>query len=210
MKPTIVIATRNSGKLREFQNLLLPVGSEILSLKDVSIEQEFEESGQTFAENARLKAIAYSRLTQFPVLADDSGLEVAALGGRPGIHSARYAGSGASDSDRIRKLLQELSPFPGSRDARFVCALSLAQDGNILLESEGECRGIIIDEPRGANGFGYDPIFLFTELGITFAELSESEKNLYSHRAHAVTSLIQKLHGFSIVNLQQQIVNRKS
>lgn len=188
MKPTIVIATRNSGKLREFQNLLLPVGSEILSLKDVSIEQEFEESGQTFAENARLKAIAYSRLTQFPVLADDSGLEVAALGGRPGIHSARYAGSGASDSDRIRKLLQELSPFPGSRDARFVCALSLAQDGNILLESEGECRGIIIDEPRGANGFGYDPVFRVEGRNMTMAELTKAEKNAISHRGRALAA----------------------
>jgi XTP/dITP diphosphohydrolase len=199
---TIVVATRNNGKLREFRNLFLPLRSEILSLKDVSIDAEFEESGQTFAENARLKAIACSRLMQFPVLADDSGLEVAALGGRPGIHSARYAGDGASDSDRIRKLLQELNQCSAGREARFVCTLALALDGKVLLESEGECRGSIIDDPRGTNGFGYDPIFLFPELGKTFAELSDPEKNLHSHRAHAVASLLLQLRRFSIANCQ--------
>ena len=199
---TIVIATRNNGKLREFRNLLMPLRSEVLSLKDVSIDEEFEESGQTFAENARLKATGYSRLTRFPVLADDSGLEVATLGGRPGIHSARYAGVGASDSDRIRKLLEELEQSGRSRAARFVCALAFAQEGGLLLESSGECRGIIIDKPRGANGFGYDPIFLFQSLGKTLAELSESEKNLHSHRANAVASLLQKLRSPSIVNRQ--------
>jgi XTP/dITP diphosphohydrolase len=199
---TIVIATRNNGKLREFRNLLMPLRSEVLSLKDVSIDEEFEESGRTFAENAQLKATAYSRLTRFPVLADDSGLEVAALGGRPGIHSARYAGVGASDSDRIRKLLEELEQSGGSREARFVCTLALAQEGALLLESNGVCRGTVIDKPRGTNGFGYDPIFLFPSLGKTFAELNESEKNQLSHRANAVTSLLRQLRSPSIVNRQ--------
>jgi XTP/dITP diphosphohydrolase len=190
MKQAIVIATRNSGKLREFQDLLLPLNCEILSLKDISISDDIEESGQTFPENARLKAIGYSRLTPYSVLADDSGLEVEALGGRPGIHSARYAGPGASDADRIRKLLDELQPFGGHRNARFVCALALAKDGVLLQETQGECRGIIIDKPRGTNGFGYDPVFLFPELSKTLAELSEREKNQYSHRARAVASLL--------------------
>ena len=197
-----MIATRNNGKLREFRNLLMPLRSEVLSLKDISIDEEFEESGQTFAENARLKATGYSRLTRFPVLADDSGLEVAALGGRPGIHSARYAGVGASDSDRIRKLLEELEQSGGSREARFVCTLAMAQEGALLLESNGECRGIIIDKPCGTNGFGYDPVFLFPSLGKTLAELDESVKNLHSHRANAVASLLQKLRSPSIVNRQ--------
>jgi XTP/dITP diphosphohydrolase len=193
MIPTIVIATRNNGKLREYQSLLLPLKTEILNLKDVSIGEEVEESGQSFAENAREKAIAYSRLTDFPVLADDSGLEVEALGGKPGIHSARYAGPAATDTDRIRKLLDELSRTSGKRNARFVCAIALAQKGNVLQESEGECRGIIISEPRGSNGFGYDPIFLFPDLGKTFAELTDAEKNNHSHRARAVAALLKML-----------------
>jgi len=199
---TIVIATRNSGKLREFQTLLLPLKCEILSLRDVAIGEEFEESGCTFAENARIKAISYSGLTRFPVLADDSGLEVMALGGRPGIHSARYAGVGASDLDRIQKLLQELDSSEGGREARFVCTLALAQEGSLLLEAEGECRGTILSEPRGTNGFGYDPIFLFPALGKTFAELTDSEKNQNSHRAHAVASFLQKIRPGAILNRQ--------
>jgi XTP/dITP diphosphohydrolase len=191
--PTIVVATRNRGKLREFRTLLEPLKSEILSLADLSIDEEFEEPGETFAENARLKALACSRLTMLPVLADDSGLEVFALGGRPGIYSARYAGPGASDSDRIRKLLEELDPFGPKRDARFVCALALAQNGNLLLETEGECRGTIADQPRGYNGFGYDPVFFFPQLGKTYAELSEAEKNRHSHRARAAAFLIELL-----------------
>ena len=125
--PRIVVATRNSGKLREFRTLLAPLKSRIDCLVDLSIDVEIEESGKSFAENARLKAIAYSGMTTIPVLADDSGLEVSALGGRPGIYSARYAGPGASDPDRVRKLLEELEPFRSRRDARFVCDLALAQ-----------------------------------------------------------------------------------
>jgi XTP/dITP diphosphohydrolase len=190
---TLVIATRNSGKLREFRSLLLSTGWRILGLSDLSIEKEHEETGATFAENARLKALAYSLDTDLPVLADDSGLEVMALGGRPGIHSARYGGAGASDLDCIRKLLSELEATGGKREARFVCTLAIARGGRLLLEAEGECRGLIAREPRGSNGFGYDPVFFFPELGKTCAELSESEKNQCSHRAHAVDSLLAKL-----------------
>jgi XTP/dITP diphosphohydrolase len=198
MSQTIVLATRNNGKLREFQRLLLPLECEMFGLKDLAISDECEESGNTFAENARIKALAYSRLTRFPVLADDSGLEVSALGGRPGIHSARYAGPGASDSDRIRKLLGELENSRG-REARFVCALALARNGNLLLESEGDCRGLIAPEPRGTNGFGYDPVFFFPDLGKTYAELCEEEKDRCSHRARAVHSLLRKLERFPIL-----------
>jgi len=189
----LVIATRNIGKLREFRSLLSSTGWRILGLSDISSEKEHEEIGASFAENARLKALAYSADTDLPVLADDSGLEVAALGGRPGIHSARYAGPKASDSDRIRKLLSELDASGGPRDARFVCTLAIAQTGRLLLEAAGECRGLIAREPSGTNGFGYDPIFFFPELQRTYAELSESEKNLVSHRARAVHSLLEKL-----------------
>ena len=190
---TIVIATRNRGKLKEFSSLLRPLKSEILCLADLRIETEIEETGETFAENARLKAIGYSRMTPFPVLADDSGLEVESLGGQPGIHSARYAGPGATDQDRNHKLLDELARRGGGREARFVCALALARQGVLLLEAEGQSRGVITDQPRGNNGFGYDPVFLFPDLGRTYAELSEAEKDIYSHRARAVASLLRKL-----------------
>ena len=199
---TIVVASRNTGKVHEFRNLLAPLGSRILSLNDISLDVELDETGNSFGENARLKAIGYSRLTPFPVLADDSGLEVEALGRRPGIHSARYAGPHASDSDRVRKLLEELKESDGGRDARFVCALALAREGSLLLESQGTCSGIITMESRGTNGFGYDPVFLFPELNKTFAELSEFEKNLHSHRARAVASLLDQLQKLSLVNRQ--------
>jgi len=189
----IVIATRNTGKLREFQTLLQALPCEVRSLRDLAIDEEFEETGRTFAENARIKALGYSRLTHFPVLADDSGLEVDALGGRPGIHSARYAGPGASDADRIDKLLGELEFSGGGFNAYFVCALALAQNGELLRESKGMCSGIITREPRGEHGFGYDPIFLFPALGKTFAELNELEKNRYSHRARAVAAMLEFL-----------------
>lgn len=198
--PIIVIATRNMGKLREFQTLLHPLQSDLLSLRDLAIDEEIEESGNTFAENAQQKAIGYSRLTAFPVLADDSGLAVEALGGRPGIHSARYGGPAASDSDRIRKLLEELADSGDSRNASFVCSLALAQRGALLQKSEGACSGIIIGEPRGTNGFGYDPIFLFPDLNKTFAELNETEKNQFSHRARAIHSLLERLDIHLIVN----------
>ncbi len=189
----LVIATRNKGKLREFRSLLSATGWTVLGLSELPTEKEHEETGTTFAENARLKALAYSLDTDLPVLADDSGLEVEALGGRPGLHSARYAGPAASDADRIRKLLWELEASGGTRDARFVCALAVARAGRLLMEAEGQCRGLIAREPRGSNGFGYDPVFIFPELGRTYAELSAAEKNVHSHRACAIRSLLERL-----------------
>jgi len=191
----IVVATRNPGKLKEYRSLLADTGWKVLGLGDAGVTIEAEETGTTFVENARQKALAYSRETDLPVLADDSGLEVFALGGRPGIHSARYAGDGADDSQRMAKLLSELEHAAGGRDARFVCALALARRGRLVVEAEGECRGVIADAPRGTHGFGYDPVFLFPELGKTYAELSEEAKNRVSHRAHAVASLLELLAG---------------
>ena len=191
--PTVVIATRNAGKLREFRSLISVPGLEVLGLADLSIDRDCREDGQSFVENARQKALFYSNHTPLPVLADDSGLEVFALGGRPGIYSARYAGPKAADSDRIEKLLAELDAAGGDRSARFVCALALARGNRILIETEGECRGVIAQAPRGTKGFGYDPIFLFPELVRTYAELDEEDKNRYSHRGQAVRKLLEAL-----------------
>lgn len=190
---TLVIATHNLGKLREFRSLLAETGWEVVGLSELSIHADFLETGSSFVENARVKALQYSRFTKLPVLADDSGLEVSALNGRPGIHSARYAGPAASDSDRVEKLLGEVKRTGARREARFVCALALAQDGALLLETEGECRGEIAKEPRGSNGFGYDPIFLISEFRKTFAELDEAEKNRISHRAQATRKLLGQI-----------------
>ncbi len=192
---TIVIASRNRGKLREFGSLLAPAGWTVLGLEEIGLEWEFEETGRSFAENARLKALAYSRHTSHTLVADDSGLEVVALDRRPGIYSARYAGPQATDGQRIQKLLDELDARGGDRSARFVCALALARGGKVLLEVEGECRGTITRSPRGSNGFGYDPVFLFPELGRTYAELGEEEKNRVSHRARAVQALLAEMAG---------------
>ncbi len=188
---TVVLATRNKGKLREFHTLLAKQQCELIGLQQAGIDRDHEETGATFSENARLKALAYSLDTDLPVLADDSGLEVAALGGRPGVHSARYAGPDADDRKRVERLLAELACTEGPRDARFVCVLALAQRGALLLEAAGAARGIIAAGPRGHNGFGYDPIFLVPELEQTFAELSQEEKNLISHRARAVEALFR-------------------
>ncbi|NWG13093.1 MAG: XTP/dITP diphosphatase [Acidobacteria bacterium] len=189
----IVLATRNAGKLRELRSLLSETGWRVHGLQEIAMPAEVEETGATFSENARRKAVAYSGRTDYPVLADDSGLEVFALGGRPGVVSARYAGEGAGDAERIANLLAELDQTHGGRDARFVCALALALRGHLLLEVEGECRGVIAPEPRGRRGFGYDPVFFFPQLGKTFAELSEEEKNAHSHRGHAVKLLLTRL-----------------
>ncbi len=191
--PVIVVATRNRGKLREFRTLLEPSGWQTAGLAELAIQGDVEESGRTFRENARLKSVGYSRQTDLPVLADDSGLEVFALDGRPGVESARYAGPGASDSDRIRKLLDEINQARCPRAARFFCALALARRGALLVEAAGECLGEIAQEPRGDKGFGYDPVFFVPVLGRTYAELSEGEKNRHSHRAHAVAALIERI-----------------
>ncbi len=195
LAPRVVIATRNPGKLKEFRTLLAPAGWQVIGLSEAAVEKDVPETGSSFAENARLKALGYSMDTGLTVIGDDSGLEVFALGGKPGVRSARYAGPDASDSNRVRKLLLELERHPGNREARFVCALAMAQCGKILCETEGECRGEIATDPRGTQGFGYDPVFVVSESGRTFAEMAEEEKNRCSHRARAVAALLGELGG---------------
>jgi XTP/dITP diphosphohydrolase len=154
----------------------------------------FAESAPTFAENAAGKALHYSHYTPEILLADDSGLVVPALGGRPGVHSARYAGPGATDGDRYRKLLREMAGKKGGeRIARFVCVVALARRGRALAVVSDRAEGMLAAEPRGSSGFGYDPIFFFPPLGRTFAEVSSSEKSAYSHRGKAFRKALEYL-----------------
>jgi XTP/dITP diphosphohydrolase len=182
----LLIATHNRGKLVEYQAIFADLQLDLATLDDVDIHDDVAETGVTFAENARAKAIAYARQSGLLTLADDSGLQVDALGGEPGIHSKRYAGANKSDADRIAFLLDKLRDVPvGRRAARFRCAIALAAPDGKLWETEGACEGEIAFEPRGENGFGYDPIFQVTARGARMAELSTAEKNKVSHRARA-------------------------
>lgn len=187
----ILLATRNPGKLREWQSILSGVPVQLQTLAGWPQLPEAEESGSTFLENARIKAIHFRELTGLPTVGEDSGLEVDALGRRPGVHSARYADS---DAARIQRVLTELSGLPHDRrSARFVCALHLALPDGRELGVEGEVRGAIAMEPRGSGGFGYDPIFWYPPLKRTFAELTLEEKNRISHRADAVRRFLSRL-----------------
>ena len=205
----LLVATRNAGKLKELTALLSGAPFELVSLTDVGIDEDVEETGSTMEENATLKATTYARLSGMPTLADDSGLEVEALGGEPGVFSARYAGEGASDAQRIDFLHMKLQGIPeDSWNARFRCVIAIVwplrqalRMGGVRRDTTegvgqgrpsepvelytGECYGMIIKHPRGSNGFGYDPAFLIPELGKTMAELSNGEKNRLSHRSMA-------------------------
>ncbi len=193
MTDRLLVATHNMGKLAELRELLRGVPYELVSLSDVGIEFDVEETGSTLEENAELKATTYARLAGMRTLADDSGLEVDALGGAPGVHSARYAGPDATDADRIAKMLANLASHPQPWTARFRCVIAIvAPDGEVELH-EGACEGVIISEPRGDNGFGYDPAFLFPEHNRTMAELSDAEKNAVSHRGIAVRKAVEAL-----------------
>lgn len=194
----IVAATFNKGKFEELRTMLSKSGVEVLSLADFPEIPDVEETGATFAENAELKAVTYAKSTGQWTLSDDSGLEVEALGGAPGVRSARYAGEGASDSQRVEKLLTELTAVQtGSRAARFVCAVALADpEGVIRFRSEGECRGTIAETPLGKGGFGYDPIFIPEGHSKTFGELPQEVKDQLSHRARALQKIIAFLADF--------------
>ncbi|MHB8069460.1 MAG: XTP/dITP diphosphatase [Desulfobaccales bacterium] len=197
--PTLVMATRNAGKVRELRVLLQGLGIELLSLADFPDLPEVPEEGATFAANAATKAQEVARLTHLPALADDSGLEVEALGGRPGVFSARYAQDRTQpkvpgDADNWRKLLEEMAGKPWEeRQARFVCAIALALLDGRVFTARGECSGYIALEPRGEHGFGYDPVFWVPEYGRTMAELGPEVKNRLSHRARALAALRQIL-----------------
>jgi XTP/dITP diphosphohydrolase len=183
----LLIATTNAGKLREYTALLGDLPVQLTTPQQEGIELEVEENGATFAENALLKARAYCAASRLPTLADDSGLEVDALGGAPGVYSARYAGDNATDRQRYEKLLAELRGIPpAERTARFRCVIALALPDGTEEITEGECEGVIIDTPRGEHGFGYDPVFYMPALGKTMAELPPELKNRISHRARAL------------------------
>jgi XTP/dITP diphosphohydrolase len=188
-----LLATTNPGKLRELNRILADAGLDVVSLdlEDLGQSQTGEdiETGSTFAENALLKARYYHRLSGLPTIGDDSGLEVDALSGGPGIYSARYAGPGASDRDRVDKLLRELRTVePARRGARFVCAAAIVWGGGERVFVD-EARGRLLDGPRGGGGFGYDPIFYHEPLGKTFAELTGEEKRVVGHRGRAFRQL---------------------
>ena len=182
----LLVATRNEGKLRELTRLLGGLPSELLSLGDLGIEEEVEETGGTLEENAVLKATAYVRLSGLPTLSDDSGLEVDALDGAPGPLSSRYAGEGAGDAERIAFLLDRLHNIPEERwTARFRCVIAVSIPGEPVELFTGECRGRLVRGRRGSNGFGYDPVFLLPDTGKTMAELTDEEKDRVSHRGAA-------------------------
>ncbi|MBI4482224.1 MAG: RdgB/HAM1 family non-canonical purine NTP pyrophosphatase [Acidobacteria bacterium] len=190
MSKRLLVATRNPGKFREFAQALRELPLELASLQDLPPVPEAEETGAMFADNARLKAHHYHLHTGWMAVADDSGLEVDALQGLPGVRSARFAGKGASDSEKIHKLLESLRGVPPrERTARFSCALSLVDAGREIFFTEQRCEGRILEAPRGTAGFGYDPVFLVPELGKTFGQLTPAEKNRYSHRGRALEAL---------------------
>jgi XTP/dITP diphosphohydrolase len=193
----IVLATRNEGKVREFVALLDQVVETIMSLRELNSIPDVVEDEDTFRKNVLKKARFISRITQKITLADDSGLEVDALGGRPGIYSSRYAGENADDEENIRKLLNELKDV-NDRGAKFVCNLALVFPSGEEIVVEGACEGVILQEPRGEGGFGYDPVFFLPELNKTMAELTPDEKNLISHRARAVRALVMYINGHKV------------
>ncbi len=190
----LLIATNNKGKVKEIQDLLKDTGIGFVTPGDISLSLEVEEDGMTYAENATKKAFAFAKASGLISLADDSGLEVAALGGAPGMYSARYSPKPkAMDADRRTLLLQNLHNKPLPWKAKFHAAIAIARPSGEVDLAEGNCYGEIIPEERGTGGFGYDPIFLLPELGKTMAELDLEQKNRLSHRARAVINAMPVL-----------------
>ncbi|MCH5207120.1 MAG: XTP/dITP diphosphatase [Oscillospiraceae bacterium] len=189
----LVIATNNAGKLREYKELLSPFGFEVISMREAGFSEEIVEDGDTFEENAHIKARAVFEATGIPTMADDSGLEIDFLDGAPGVYSARYAGEGATDAERCEKVLSEMHDVARElREARFVCSIYFIYDDENEYSVSGEVRGYIGDEPLGENGFGYDPIFMLDE-DESMATISDEEKNKISHRANAFQKLAEIL-----------------
>lgn len=194
MQPTLLVATRNEGKIEELADLLAGVDVAWLGLADLEAQglviADVEETGRTFRENAILKAVGYARQSGLLTLADDSGLEVDALGGAPGVHTARFGGEGLTSEERYLLLLAHLEGVPeDQRAARFRCVVALASPEGLLETAEGSVSGRIAASPSGVGGFGYDPVFFVEEQGRTMAELPATTKNTISHRARAVMAL---------------------
>ncbi|MCY7820965.1 XTP/dITP diphosphatase [Bacillus inaquosorum] len=189
-----IIATHNPGKVKEFKEILEPKGYDVKSLAEIGFTEEIEETGHTFEENAILKAEAVARAVNKMVIADDSGLSIDNLGGRPGVYSARYAGEQKDDQANIDKVLSELKGIEKEqRTARFRCALAVSIPGEETKTVEGHVEGYIAEEPRGEYGFGYDPIFIVKDKDKTMAEITSDEKNKISHRADALKKLSKLL-----------------
>ncbi|MBF0159684.1 MAG: XTP/dITP diphosphatase [Magnetococcales bacterium] len=185
----LVIATRNRNKLKEIERVLGDVGVELLTAHDFPHVPEIEEDGDTFCANADKKALIFARYTGLTALADDSGLAVTALSGRPGVFSARYAGIHATDGDNVQKLLRDMEPIPDQeRGAHFVCVISLASSDGRVRRFEGSVAGTVLRVQRGKNGFGYDPVFVPDGRTETFAEMSAEEKDVISHRGQALAA----------------------
>jgi XTP/dITP diphosphohydrolase len=182
----LLLATTNHHKLKEFRTIFADLPFTLITPKDIQLDIDVEETGTTFRENAELKALAYANASGLLSLADDSGLEIDALGGSPGIYSARFASPEIAYEERFDIIFKQLHGLPlEQRTARFRCVIALAEPSRYLRWVEGIIEGLITDTPRGTNGFGYDPIFLVPELGKTTAELASEEKNRISHRGHA-------------------------
>jgi len=196
--PKLLLATSNQGKTKEYRFLLDGLGYQITTLAEEGITEAVIESGSNYEQNARLKAISYANLSQLTTLADDSGLEVDALNGEPGVKSARFAGETATDAEKVSFLLSKLNGVPWEkRTARFKCVIAIASPEGQFEVCYGECQGMIVLEAKGENGFGYDPIFFLPEIGETMAELPFELKNQISHRARAsqkARQMLQKLH----------------
>ena len=191
---SILVATTNAGKLREVRSILSFLPVQLIGLEAFPGLPEPIEDADTFEGNARLKALHYAKLTGRWTLADDSGLEVDALGGAPGVHSARYAGPQRNDAANNAKLVAELRSIPPhGRTARFRCVVALAAPGRVVATSDGTIEGRILDEPRGTNGFGYDPHFFVPEHGMTTAEMRPEQKNRLSHRGKAVSAMARRI-----------------
>jgi len=195
--PTLLIATANAHKVEEIRAKLRGLGAQDIELLDLGAYAAYtppEENGLTFAANARIKAVAAAAMSGHIALADDSGLMVEALGGAPGVHSARYAGQGHDDAANNAKLLAELAGTPlKRRQAAFHCSIAIAHPQGELLTAEGRVEGYILEQPRGRGGFGYDPLFYVTELNRGMAELNMEEKNRVSHRARALEAALPLL-----------------
>lgn len=188
----LIIATKNKGKAKEFVELFEPLGFRVKTLLDYPDAPDIEETGETFEENALLKAAGISNIFQKIVIADDSGLVIDALDGRPGVYSARYAGTNKDDEANIQKVLFEMKEVPEEkRTAHFHCTLALVVPGKDPVIVEGTCNGLILTEKRGNNGFGYDPIFYLPHLKKTMAEMTSEEKNQISHRGNAIRKLYE-------------------
>lgn len=190
-----VLATHNPGKLREMGEILKDFGIEVVSPRDLGLTVDVEETGTTFAENAMLKAKAICKAANLPAIADDSGLCVDALGGAPGVYSARYGGEGLDDKGRYMLLLSSLRGAP-TRAAHFTCAVACAFPNGDTLTAEGRCDGSIAYAPLGEGGFGYDPVFLLPGTGKTFGQLSQEEKSAVSHRGRALKDFAGKLEAY--------------